>query len=143
VKDRIASRRPKLAPFEAILGTGAFLAATGIRPALGPGFYRLFILAGLAVSVSASRSRAKLPPGGIELEASILRQVDSAGGGVGEIDLDAPFTYETVYQRGNLASYQLRQGSSRVEFRSDVPNAESTITEHPGAPWPPRDTFSA
>lgn len=128
------SRRPKVSGW-VLLAALALLFVP-----YGPIVLAPIAIAGFAFSLWRSAGAlARLDGHEVELRDSDLVQLSPEGEAIGSIDLRSPFTYEYLTKDACIAAYQLRQGSSRVEFTSKSENAPWVVRDVLGVEWPPAD----
>lgn len=100
-------------------------------------FVTIWVICEWCLRVFATRTLA-LAKGLIEVDESVVRQLNDADGIVAQVDLTEP--YQVGYGRYVMGSaiYHVRQGATVVEFSSSVQGAERLVREtlkHNG--WPP------
>ena len=104
-----------------------------------PGIYLIAAVAILWVTFSSVVTFLRIRGHTIEVDGDLLRELDAQGRERATIDLTRAFTYEFLYRAQGTAIYRLRQGRSRVDFSSDLPEAEYLVREVMELEWPPQD----
>jgi len=131
---RTITHRSRLGPVQALVATSVIV---GVSLFFTPGLLLVAAFAVLWVTFGSAITMLRLKGHTVQLDGDLLRQLDAQGRERGEIDLGRSFTYEFLYREEGNAIYRLRQGTSSIDFSSDLPEAEHLVKDVMKLEWPP------